>query len=40
MVAKSGVATRYEQLGQNEKTLDYNKLARASGAALPPAEYA
>jgi len=34
------LAALYEQLGQNEKALDYYKLAQASGVALPPAEYA
>ena len=34
------MAALYEQLGQNEKALDYYKLAQASGVALPPAEYA
>jgi len=34
------LATLYEQLGQNEKALDYYKLAHASGEALPTAEYA
>jgi tetratricopeptide (TPR) repeat protein len=36
----ANLATLYEQLGQNEKALDYYKLAQAHGPALPPAEQA
>jgi CHAT domain-containing protein/Tfp pilus assembly protein PilF len=36
----ANLAILYQQLGQNQKALDYYQLAQSTGAALPPAEYA
>jgi tetratricopeptide (TPR) repeat protein len=36
----ANLAILYEQLGQNEKALDYYRQAAAAGTALPPAEQA
>src|SRR5262249_43531580 len=36
----ANLATLYEQLGQNERALDYYKLAQSLGAALQPGEQA